>query len=86
LLIDEGVDVNAHDDEGFTALMYASGEVGWYRRNVNPEVVQEIVNLLIEEGADVNAQGVRGETALDLANLSGHKEVAELLKEAGAKE
>ena len=44
LLIEKGADVNAVEEDGWTALMIAAG-------NGHKEVCQ----LLIEKGADVNA-------------------------------
>jgi len=44
------------------------------------------VKRLIEKGANVNAQTNDGYTALILASRYGHKEIAKLLIEAGAKE
>ena len=71
-LIEEGADVNAKDNYGNTALMWAS-QHGYI----------EVAKLLIEAGADVN---LRGTTALMIALEEGHTEIVELLKEAGAKE
>ena len=46
----------------------------------------EIVKLLIAQGADVNAKDKEGQTALSLAIRNNMPEIAEILKEAGAKE
>lgn len=46
----------------------------------------EIVKLLIARGADVNAKDREGQTALSLAIRNNMAEIAEILKEAGAKE
>ena len=51
-LIEEGVDVNAKEKDGWTALMYAAGG------SLN------IVKLLIESGANVNMKDENGWTAL----------------------
>ncbi len=73
-LIEEGTDVNAQDNEGWTALMWAL-EYGH----------TEVVKLLIEEGADVNAQSNSGETALWAASRYGqHPDIVKLLIEEGA--
>lgn len=52
-LLDEGVEINAWNKDGDTALMYASedGKI-------------ELVKLLLDKGADVNATGYDGCTAL----------------------
>lgn len=46
----------------------------------------ERVHFFLLTGADVNAVSEKGETALMLARKGGHAEIAEALKEAGAKE
>lgn len=75
LLLSAGVDVNASDEEGWTALMGASMYGG-------PDVVRE----LLTHGANVNARDSQGRTPLSLAISAGHEDIAELLKKAGAKE
>ena len=74
-LIESGADVNAKDNSGETALMWAA----WYDR-------AEIAKILIDNGADVNAKNRWGKTALTGAICWGNTEVAKLLEEAGAKE
>lgn len=71
-----GVDVNAAAD-GFwkrSPLHYAAdfGQL-------------ETVNLLIEGGASLNPQDMSWRTPLDLAEESGHRHVADMLLERGAK-
>ena len=66
--IDEGSDVNASDDAGYTAL-HAAAE--------NNHI--EIVELLLQHGADTNAAVTSGETPADLAALSGYESVVKLL-------
>jgi ankyrin repeat protein len=44
------------------------------------------VKVLIDAGADVNAKNKDGKTALMWAARYGHTEVAEILKQAGARE
>jgi ankyrin repeat protein len=72
-LLEEGADVNAKDDFGKTALMWAC-EYGY----------KEIAELLIEKGADLNAQDKYGLTALIYATKWSQKEVVKLLLEKGA--
>ncbi len=56
-LLENGVDVNARNDDGVTALMLAV-RYGY----------EKIAKLLLEKNADVNAQDQDGNTALDLAS------------------
>jgi len=67
------IDVNAADDSGWTALIYASekGDL-------------EIVQHLIEHGANVIAASDFGYTALLVASGNGHLEVVKCLIEHGA--
>ena len=64
-LIDQGADVNAGGELGWTALMYAARE----GRN-------EIVQVLLAAGADANAKVLKGWdkgiTALVVAAENGH--------------
>lgn len=48
-LLDHGADINAHDDEGATSLMWALSDVGKAR-------------ALVERGAEVNARSAHGRT------------------------
>ena len=75
ILLKEGVDINAVDENGETALMIA----------VRAGADVEIVRLLIENKADLNVENERGETALFLASKKGHDEIAQLLRDNGAK-
>ncbi|MFC1781735.1 ankyrin repeat domain-containing protein [Planctomycetota bacterium] len=75
-LIQEGVNIEALDSDGRTAL-YCAAQAGQV----------EIAELLIGEGADVKATiraRARGETPLHTAAANGHKEAAELLIVKGA--
>ena len=74
-LIKAGADVNATDDYGETALMWAA----WYD-------AADAAKMLIEAGADVNARDKGGKTALIIAEDHNAKDVMALLKAAGAKE
>jgi ankyrin repeat protein len=72
-LIDaEGVDVNATDNEGDTALMWASlyGHV-------------DIVKKLLEKKVNVNKVNNKGDTALIVASMSGYADIVKLLLDAG---
>jgi len=56
-LLGEGVDVNATDEEGNTALILVAASR-----------YDEVVEILLSSGADVNARNAAGETALMRAN------------------
>ena len=71
--ISAGVDVNAKDNDGWTALIYAA----CYGHT-------EIAKLLIADGADINARDNYGCTALIYAAINGYTEIARLLLSAGA--
>jgi ankyrin repeat protein len=62
-LFDHGVDVNASDRDGSTALMLASLHGSGL----------DVVNSLLDHGADVNAKNKFGNTALTLTVGRGRK-------------
>ena len=72
-LFNEGVYVDTKDENGMTALMWAS-----HYCNFNT------VGFLLDKGADVHVRNESGHTALKLAEESLYPEIAELLKIHGA--
>jgi ankyrin repeat protein len=73
LLLSWGVNVNAQDDEGVTALMLAA-------RDGNTALVQQ----LLDRGARVDVRSRMGWTALTYAAWKGHPDIARRLLKAGA--
>lgn len=80
LLIDNGISVNATDDEGKSALIVA---VERYEdrnrqrkrilsRKSNPSFTNNIINELLRHGADVKAVDKRGRTALNIFCQKGN--------------
>lgn len=65
--LQEGLDVNSTDEEGYSALQAAAE---------NDHL--EVVKLLISKGADVDHRSTY--TALELAEMAGNKEVTAYLK------
>ena len=73
LLHDYGAQVDLQDNDGWSALMFASD-------NGHTEVIK----LLHEHGAQVDLQNNGGWSALMTASLNGHTEVVKLLNDYGA--
>ena len=73
MLLEQGGDVEAKDDGGWTALIWAS-------RNG----YQEIVTMLLDKEADVNAIRNDGYTALTEATSYRHTEIVAMLLDKGA--
>ena len=72
--IEEGIDVNARDKFGQTALHLAAlaGR-------------EKVIKFLIESGADIDdAEGIMKLTPLEMASLAGHQDVAQVLINNGA--
>ena len=76
LLVKRGIDVNAQDDIGRTAVIMAIEEdwdgTAW-------------VEFLIENGADINLFDCDGDSALDIAKYRRRTDIVELLLANGAK-
>ena len=79
-----GVDVNARDTHGITALMYAARGYQPNIDNPTPTDHPEVVALLIKHGGDVNAKLQSGFVALFWAARYGHDKVAKVLIDSGA--
>jgi hypothetical protein len=73
MLLDDGVDIDAGDADGQTALHWAASNGH-----------EAVVRLLLEKGADLTAKDILGWTALHVAARSGHEAVVRLLLENGA--
>lgn len=72
-LLSRGADINAHDDEGATALMWSIFDVAKAR-------------MLVDRGAQVNARSAHGRTPLMIAaGQSGTGPLVKLLLDKGAK-
>src|SRR3989344_5960603 len=67
-LIQAGININAADQNGFTALMFAS-EYGHF----------EVVQTLIQAGADVTTSSHYRWTALMFASQNGYLEIVQTL-------
>jgi len=73
LFVKAGMDLNARDQKGWTALMIAS-----------LQGFTDLARYLIDKGADVNARNTDGYTALMEAVYKGHSETVRLLIEKRA--
>jgi len=76
-MLAKGVDVNARDDQGNTALMYAA-------RHFDTDAHRRAGWALLAKGADVNARNQRGETALTLAARLPDRTGVDMLTKFGA--
>lgn len=73
-LLKRGVDVNARNEQGETALIIAA----WYGRD-------ELVEILLKKGADPNVKTRKGLSALKVASANGHAGIVKKLLGCGAK-
>ncbi len=73
ILIEAVADVNAKNNDGYTALMMASG----YGHT-------KVVKTLISYEAKINDRDKWGRTALMNASEKGHKDIVEMLIDKGA--
>ncbi len=73
VLLDSKAQINAADEDGFTALMFAAGKGR-----------SDKVRFLVEGGAHINAINVRGLNALGMAAERNHRSVVEFLRKRGA--
>jgi ankyrin repeat protein len=67
-LLKKGVDVNARNSGGVTALMIAAANSR-----------ADMVEILVRAGANVKVQTERGDTALSIARAKGDEKVIKLL-------
>ena len=74
LLVENGADVSAKDEDGWTPLFYPAGGGK-----------KEVVEILISNGADVNATDDSGKTPLDVAIAREDPKIANLLRKHGGK-
>ena len=73
LLLAKGVEANAQNKAGMTALMTAADKGKL-----------DVTGLLLEKGVDLNLKDAEGHTALDHAISNGHVDLAKLLRAKGA--
>jgi ankyrin repeat protein len=72
-LINKGIDINAEDVQGFTALIHACSN-GY----------EDIVDILLEKGVQVNVHGGHDRTALNRALENSYNSIAKKLIDKGA--
>jgi len=73
LLLERGANIEAKDDQGRTALHYATQDGR-----------KDTVQLLLERGADIVAKDITGRAAIHYAAVNGDEEVIQLLLEKDA--
>lgn len=72
LLLERGADVNATQEGGWTAL-HSAAQAG----------NRELIEALLASNANVKVRALNNQSPIDLALLSGHGEIAELLEQLG---
>src|SRR6266404_9835886 len=80
-LLSKGADVDARDDDGYTALFYAAYNFG--SEDANGATIP-MVKLFLVHGAKVNVIGKDGSTPLMWAAAKGEVDIIEMLMTAGA--
>ena len=75
LFLAEGMEINAKNNYGETALMAGAVSSKTY-----------IVRVMLEKGADIKSRNKFGNTPLSYATEAGNAEIIKILKEAGATE
>ena len=84
LLVEKGVDINAPDSEGNTALHFATYRT-FGREKLTPEAYEGIIKLLLKSGAVARARNASGVTPMHLAVIrNGDVTALQLLLTAGA--
>ncbi len=84
LLLNKGARINAVDQRGRTALMYAIDGPKDFDNTNHLVYSPKIVQFLIDQGADLNIRDKQGVTALQLATQRGHADAINLLRQHGA--
>jgi ankyrin repeat protein len=74
LLVEHGVDINAVNKKGKTALMFA----------VESRQIR-LINYLLEAGADINVADANGLTALRMAKENYSEDIVTLLRQYNKK-
>jgi Zn-dependent protease with chaperone function len=87
-LLKQGVDINAVDTDGWTALHYALSWQDFEAEDID-ELVEtdtniQMVKLLLENGADPNAKDQYGDSVVSYATSQGFFESVKLLIKQGA--
>ena len=83
--LDQGVNVNYQDDEGFSPLKWAIQRENDNRLMKKTDDASVVIGMLLRAGVDANARGTLGETPLHVAAAWGVSEkIVQLLLDWGA--